>query len=176
MSAFSARLTGSTPVANVPTKYCITSQPVPQPGQTRQTDIVIVVQIDLEHRDFVEVGGRVIVYPFDQVLTASVIDSINHWTRRVQGGESVAKNERSDQECLNGGHRVGAPTRYRGIVVVRDEEQETVQLARTSPQASRGRRRACGRFGWCAVRIPYPALHFRFMLVFGRAFECFALS
>lgn len=61
--------------------------------QTRQTDIVIVVQINLEHRDFVEVGCGVIVDPFDQVLTSSVIDSASHRARRVQRAKSAPKNE-----------------------------------------------------------------------------------
>jgi len=113
MSAFSARLTGSTPVANVATKSCTASQPVPQTEQTSQTDIVIVVQINLEHRDFVEVGFGVVIDPFDQVLATSAIDSISHRARRVQGCENTAKSERSDQEGLSTGHRAETPVRDR---------------------------------------------------------------
>lgn len=111
---FSARFTGSTPVANVETNSWISHQPTQRPGQTRQTDIIIVVQIDLEHRDFVEMGRGVIVDPFDQVLTSSVIDSISHRARGVQGGKGAAKNEGSNQENSSTGHRAGAPTRDRG--------------------------------------------------------------
>jgi len=113
MSAFSARLTGSTPVASVATKSCITSQPMPQPGKTSQTDIVIVVQIDLEHRDFVEVGFGLVIDPFDQVLATSTIDSICHRACRVQGRENTAKGERSDQEGLSAGHCAETPVRDR---------------------------------------------------------------
>jgi hypothetical protein len=65
MSTFSARLTGSILVANVATNSWMPSQPVEQLGQIRQTDIVILVQINPEHRDFVEVGRGVIIGPFD---------------------------------------------------------------------------------------------------------------
>lgn len=61
-----------------------------------ETDIIIVIQIDLEHRDFVEAGQGVIVDPFDQVLTSSVIDGVSHRTRRVQGSKSAAKKKRSN--------------------------------------------------------------------------------
>lgn len=114
ISAFSAWLTGSTSVANVATKSWMSSQPAKQPRQTRQTDIVILVQINPERRDFVEVGLGTIISPCDQVLTASVIDGIHHRARRVQGGESTAENERSDQEGESTGHLAGAPTRDRG--------------------------------------------------------------
>ena len=110
MLTFSARLTGSMSVANKATNACISSQPARQPRQIRQTDIVILIQMDLEHRYFVEVGCGVIIDPFDQVLTASVIDGISHRTRRVQGGKSTAESERDDQEGLSVGHRAGVPT------------------------------------------------------------------
>ena len=113
MGTFSARLTGSTPVANVATISWTSSQPAQQPGEMEQTHIVIVVQIDLEHRDFVEVRGGTIVDPFDQVLTASVIDSISDRACGVQGSEGTAENERDDQEGLNADHRAEAPRRDR---------------------------------------------------------------
>ena len=129
MSAFSARLTGSTPVANVATKSCTASQQMLRSGQTSQTDIVIVVQINLEHRDFVEVGFGVVIDPFDQVLATSAIDGISHRARRVQGCENTAKSERSNQEGLSASHRAETPVRrQKRMVVVRDEGQETVQL------------------------------------------------
>jgi len=111
MSAFSARLTGSTPVANVATKSCTASQPEPQPGQIGQTDIVIVVQINLEHRDFVEVGFWVVIDPFDQVLATSAIDSVSHRACRIQGCENTAESERDNQEGLSAGHRAETPVR-----------------------------------------------------------------
>jgi len=67
------------------------------------------------------------------------------------------------------------------MVVVRDEEQETVRLEiETCPGGSRGGHRACGiqvaTSSRRAARIPYSVFYSRFMLFFGRAFECFALS
>jgi len=144
MSAFSALLTGSTPVANVATNSCMTSQQVPEPRRTSKTDIVIMVQIDLEHRDFVEVGFGVVIDPLDQVLTTSVIDSISHRARRVQGCENTAESERSNQEGLSAGHRARTPVGDRrgwSWFETKDEKRfdSRVQI---HPQGSRAKRRA----------------------------------
>lgn len=110
---FSARLTGSIPVANVTTDSWRSSQPERYPRRPRPTDIVIMVQIDLEHRDFIEMGREVVIHPFNQVLTTSVIDGARHRASGVQGGKNTTENERGDEEGLSAGHRAGAPTRYR---------------------------------------------------------------
>ena len=72
-----------------------------------------MVQIDLEHRDFVEVGFGLVIDPFDQVLATSAIDSVSHRARRVQGCENAAESERSNQEGLNADHHAEAPVRDR---------------------------------------------------------------
>ena len=83
-----------------------------------------MVQIDFEHRDFVEVRRRVIINPFDHVLTASVIDGTSHRARRVQGGKSATEDEGSNQEGLSAGHRAGMPARDRRMVVVETKNKK----------------------------------------------------
>ena len=73
-----------------------------------------MVQNDLKHGDFIEVRRGVVIDPFDQVLTTSVVDSTSHRARGVQGGKSTAKDKRSNKEGSSAGHRTGAPTGYRG--------------------------------------------------------------